>query len=81
MATTNERVAVLETKVDELKETVKVNDLELKQELKKMYDASCSQHEKLSDDIDDLKSYRNWLLGACAVLSPALIIAVNHYLK
>jgi hypothetical protein len=81
MATTNERVAVLETKVDELKETVRANDAELKTELKKMYDASCSQHAKLSDDIDDLKSYRNWLLGACAVLSPALIIAVNHYLK
>ena len=81
MASTNERVAVLETKVDELKETVRANDAELKQELKKMYDASCSQHAKLSDDIDDLKSYRNWLLGACAVLSPALIIAVNHFLK
>ena len=81
MASTNERVAVLETKVDELKETVRANDAELKQELKKMYDASCSQHAKLSEDIDDLKSYRNWLLGACAVLSPALIIAVNHFLK
>jgi hypothetical protein len=81
MATTNERVAVLETKVDELKETVKINDVELKTELKKMYDASCSQHAKLSDDIDDLKSYRNWLLGACAVLSPVLILIANHFIN
>lgn len=81
MATTNERVAVLETKVDELKETVRANDAELKAELKKMYTASCSQHAKLSDDIDDLKGYRNWLLGACAVLSPVMILIANHYLK
>jgi hypothetical protein len=81
MATTNERVAILETKVDELKETVKNNDADLKAQLKTMYEASCSQHSKLSEDIDDLKSYRNWLLGACAVISPALIIIANHYLK
>lgn len=81
MATTNERVAVLETKVDELKETVKSNDAELKQQLKTMYDASCTQHAQLSKDIDSLKSYRNWLMGACAIVTPVLIILVEKYLK
>ena len=74
MASTNERVAVLEIKVDELKETVKVNDVELKQELKKMYDASCAQHASLGKDLNELKSFRdNWLArlaGAGFILGP-----------
>lgn len=82
MSTTNERVAILETKVDELKDTVKNNDLELKAELKKMYDASCSQHAKLSDDIDDLKSFRNSVLArvatAALILGPILGYLGNH---
>lgn len=76
MATQSERIAVLETKVDELKETVKTNDQELKQELKKMYDASCSQHAKLSDDLQALKSFRDsWLARvatAGVILGPIL---------
>ena len=82
MATTNERVAILETKVDELKETVKSNDAELKQELKKMYDASCSQHAKLSEDIDGLKTFRNSVMAriatAAAILGPILGYLANH---
>ena len=82
MSTTNERVAILETKVDELKDTVRSNDLELKAELKKMYDASCSQHAKLSDDIDDLKSFRNSVLArvatAAVILGPILGYLGNH---
>jgi hypothetical protein len=82
MATTNERVAILETKVDELKDTVKSNDLELKQELKKMYDASCSQHAKLSDDIDDLKTFRNSTMAkiatAAVILGPIIGYLANH---
>lgn len=62
MATQSERIAVLETKVDELKETVKTNDQELKAELKKMYEASCTQHARLSEDLAALKSFRDsWL--------------------
>ena len=82
MATTNERVAILETKVDELKDTVKSNDLELKQELKKMYDASCSQHVKLSEDIDDLKTFRNSTMAkiatAAVILGPIIGYLANH---
>ena len=62
MATQSERIAVLETKVDELKDTVKNNDIELKEQLKTMYEASCSQHAKLSEDLSALKSFRDsWL--------------------
>jgi hypothetical protein len=82
MASTNERVAILETKVDELKDTVKSNDLELKQELKKMYDASCSQHAKLSEDIDDLKTFRNSTMAkiatAAVILGPIIGYLANH---
>lgn len=82
MASTNERVAILETKVDELKDTVKNNDMELKAQLKTMYDASCSQHAKLSQDIEDLKSFRNsWLARvatAAMILGPILGYLGSH---
>jgi peptidoglycan hydrolase CwlO-like protein len=82
MASTNERVAVLETKVDELKETVRANDAELKEQLKTMYEASCSQHAKLSTDIEDLKSFRNSVLArvatAALILGPIAGYLANH---
>jgi hypothetical protein len=82
MPTQNERIAILETKVDDLKDTVKNNDTELKAELKKMYDASCSQHAKLSQDIDDLKSFRNSWLARIAtagfILGPIVGYLANH---
>jgi ferritin-like protein len=82
MATTNERVSVLETKVDDLRQTVKDNDAELKAELKKMYDASCSQHAKLSQDIEDLKSFRNSTMAkiatAAMILGPIIGYLANH---
>lgn len=82
MATQTERIAVLETKVDELKDTVKNNDVELKAELKKMYDASCSQHAKLSTDIEDLKTFRNSVMAkiaaAAVILGPILGYLANH---
>lgn len=82
MATQTERIAVLETKVDELKDTVKNNDTELKAELKKMYDASCSQHAKLSQDIEDLKTFRNSTMAkiatAAVILGPIIGYLANH---
>lgn len=82
MPTQTERIAILETKVDELKDTVKNNDQELKAELKKMYEASCTQHAKLSEDIDSLKSFRNSVLAriatAALILGPILGYLANH---
>jgi hypothetical protein len=70
MATTQERVSVLETKVDDLKEDVGMMRKENRED-----------HATVIKKLESLEGWRNWLLGACAVLSPALIIAVNHYLK
>lgn len=83
--TVSERVSVLETKmdnldskVDELKTTVKDNDTELKTELKKMYEASCSQHAQLSTELKDLKSFKDKLLIAGIILGPILTYLITH---
>lgn len=82
MATQSERIAVLETKVDELKDTVKSNDAELKEQLKTMYEASCSQHAKLSQDLESLKSFRDsWLARiatAGVILGPIAGYLLSH---
>lgn len=84
-STVNERVSVLETqvvnlnvKVDELKDTVKESNTELKQQLKTMYDASCTQHAQLSTELKDLKSFKDKLLMAGIVLGPILTYIATH---
>lgn len=72
MATQAERLAVVETKVDNLKQEVNDNHQDLKLQLKTMYDASCTQHAALSKEMDELKKFKNkWTylaLGGIAVL-------------
>ena len=72
MATTAERLGVVETKVenihekiDDLKHDIKgVNEglnttrTELTSELEKMYGASCSQHAELAKEIGELKKMK-----------------------
>ena len=70
MATTNERVSILETKVDDLKQDVAIMRKENRED-----------HGQVIAKLERLEGYRNWLLGACAVLSPVLILIANHYLK
>lgn len=69
MATTTERLGIVETKVENINE--KIDDLrvdvkdmhdcldktrdDLKAELEKMYGASCTQHAALAQDISELK--------------------------
>jgi len=73
MATTVERIGVVEIKVENLNE--KLDDLkvdvkemhdcldktrdDLKGELEKMYGASCTQHTTLAKDISELKGLRD----------------------
>ena len=82
MATQSERIAILETKVDNLKETVEENNTGLKAELKKMYEASCTQHANLAKDLEELKSFRNSTMAkiatAIAIIGPALGWLVSH---
>lgn len=78
MATVVERVSVLETKVDGLNEKidhiqddVKGNHQEIKDQLKTMYDASCTQHAELAKKITELESFKHkWtylIMGGVAV--------------
>ena len=73
MATTIERIGIVETKVENLNEKlddlkVDVKDMhdcldktrdDLKGELQKMYGASCEQHATLANDISDLKKLKD----------------------
>ena len=79
MATQVERISVLETKVDDLKEDVReMHDcldrtrLELTEKLDEMYHASCAQHSELAKKLGDLEKFKDkWVyvvMGAVAVL-------------
>ena len=86
MATTTERLGIVETKVENLNEKLDglkedVKDMHdcldktregLTDKLNTMYDASCSQHKSLAEEINALKSQRDkWLwtaAGAIAVM-------------
>ena len=73
MATTPERLGIVETKVqnleekiDELKDDVREGHKELKTQLETMYDASCSQHAALATELSALKKEKDkwvWLVG------------------
>lgn len=73
MATTTERLGVVETKVENINEKidtlkVDVKDMhdcldktrdDLKSELEKMYGASCEQHAALAKDLSELKKLKD----------------------
>ena len=66
----NERVAILETKLDDIKEDVNIMRKENRED-----------HATVIRKLESLEGYRNWLMGAVAIISPALIIAANYYFK
>ena len=86
MATTTERLGIVETKVENLNEKLDgikgdVKEMHdcldntregLTNKLNEMYDASCSQHKSLAEEISALKTQRDkWLwtaAGAIAVM-------------
>jgi len=80
MATVAERVSVVETKVeainekiDDIKNDVRENHTELKEQLKTMYDASCTQHAELAKKISSMEKFKDkWVYtvtGCLIVLS------------
>jgi len=94
MATVQERVGILETKVDGL--TEKIDDIrtdvkesheDIKTQLKTMYDASCTQHAELATKIKDLEGFKmKWtymVLGGVAVLGwvSGHIDSISNFLK
>jgi predicted nucleic acid-binding Zn-ribbon protein len=80
MATTVERIGIVETKVENLNEKmdelkVDVRDMhdcldktrdDIKGQLKEMYDASCTQHADLAKEISSIKSQRDKLIWTFA---------------
>lgn len=78
MATTGERISVLETKVenietkiDDLRSDLRTDNAELKEQLKTMYDASCSQHSQLAQKITDLEQFKSkwvWMAAGAVAL-------------
>ena len=80
MATTVERLGIVETKVENLNEKmddlkVDVKDMhdcldktrdDIKTQLKEMYDASCEQHAALSKEISNIKTQRDRLVWTFA---------------
>ena len=71
MATSQERIGVLETKVEGINEKIDTLKIDVKEmhdcldktrddlsaKLDKMYDASCSQHNALNDKIESIEKY------------------------
>lgn len=83
--TVNERVSVLETKVDniehkvdELRVDVKESNQDLKTQLKTMYDASCTQHAQLSKDIKSLMTLKDRILIGLAIIGPIVTFMAMH---
>ena len=83
MSDINERIAVVETKieglenkVEELKEEVKHNHESLHSQLQTMAHNSTAQHAQLHSKIANLEKtnygWMMWLLGASAVISAAI---------
>jgi hypothetical protein len=87
MATQAERISVLETKVDNLKEDVQINHQDIKTQLKTMYDASCAQHAELAKKLSEVEKFKDkWLylvMGGIAVLGWATghIDTIANFLK
>jgi len=84
MATTVERIGIVETKVENLNDKlddlkVDVKDMhdcldktrdDLKSKLNVMYDASCTQHSQLAKEISELKSQRDrWVWTSAGIIA------------
>ena len=79
MAAVQERVGILETKVDglnekidDIKSDVKTNHDDIKEQLKTMYDASCTQHAELGKKLKELEGFKDkWTYVAFGGLAVA----------
>jgi len=67
MPTQNERIAVLETKVDDIKEDVTQMRRENKQD-----------HATVIKKLEDLQNWKNYWLGAVALLGPIIAFIIAH---
>lgn len=95
MATTVERIGIVETKVENLNEKmddlkVDVRDMhdcldktrdDIKEQLKEMYDASCSQHAELALKIGNLEQIRQRMVWMVAGAVAFAGILSGHFDK
>jgi len=84
MATTVERIGIVETKVENLNEKMDELKVDVKEmhdcldktrdglteKLEQMYNASCTQHESLAKEISELKNQRDkWIWWAAGAMA------------
>lgn len=77
MATSAERLGIVETKVENLNEKLdhiqddfKSSHSEIKEQLKTMYDASCTQHAELATKITNLEKFKSkWTMYVMVLLA------------
>lgn len=67
MATTNERVSILETKVDAMREDITV-----------MRRENRDDHAKVMEKLDNLRDLKNYILGACGLAGIIIAWIVTH---
>lgn len=75
MASTNERVAVLETKVDNLKECLTESHNKLIDQMDHMREENAKDHAKVMEMLDELMLFKNkWIWIGGAVLTMISLI-------
>lgn len=74
MTEQNERIAVLETKVDIITDQVQ----EIDTKLGKMAENSTKQHKELADKISELDTKKAWLNGVLYIAGPVLMFIVTQ---
>lgn len=90
MATQAERLSVVETKVENLVEKVetlreqnKENNELLREQLDKMYEASCTQHAELAQKISGLEKIRDkitWMVAGGVALAGILFGHLDKFI-
>ena len=85
MTTVNERVSVLETKVDDLKQDVReLHDCldrtrdTLVTTIDHMREQNTAEHDRVMAKLELLEGWRNNWLGAVAIIGPILAYAMAH---
>ena len=85
MTTTNERVAILETKVDAIKEDVQGlqasianSHTGLVNEITAMKEQNRQEHLRVITVLDSLKDFKTKILVAIAIIGPVLAYALAH---
>ena len=85
MPTTNERVSVLETKVDSLKEDVKeLHDCldrtreTVLNEIKCMQTSNSQEHARVMSMLEELNTFKTKLLIAVSIIGPIVAYVIAH---